>query len=183
MRLMMDLMVAAFQSDATRVCTFMLDHGQSNRYFNFIPDVQGTWHALSHYKNASGKTEDDDGVTTWESVEQKRAMYAEVVRWHHRQVAYLLEQMRSITEPNGGTLLDNSMIVYGASLGDGNEHDAQDLPTLVAGRGGGSIKTGPVPRARRADRSRRIHLALLQRMGVPIDTFGTADAPLDSLAG
>ena len=63
MRLMMDLMVAAFQSDATRVCTFMLDHGQSNRYFNFIEGVRGTWHALSHYKNASGKTEDDDGVT------------------------------------------------------------------------------------------------------------------------
>ena len=183
MRLMMDLMVAAFQSDATRVCTFMLDHGQSNRYFNFIPDVQGTWHALSHYKNASGKTEDDDGITTWESVEQKRAMYAEVVRWHHRQVAYLLEQMRSITEPNGGTLLDNSMIVYGASLGDGNEHDAQDLPTLVAGRGGGSIKTGRFLEHAEPTDLAGIHLAMLQRMGVPIDTFGTADAPLDSLAG
>ena len=142
MRLMMDLMVAAFQSDATRVCTFMLDHGQSNRYFNFIPEVRGTWHALSHYKNASGKTEDDDGVTSWDSVEQKRAMYAEVIRWHHRQVAYLLERLSSVREPDGGTLLDNSMIVYGATLGDGNEHDAQHLPTLLAGGGGGTIDTG-----------------------------------------
>ena len=57
-RTMLDLLVAAFQSDATRVATFMLDHGQSNRYFNFIPGVRGTWHALSHYKNASGQTED-----------------------------------------------------------------------------------------------------------------------------
>ncbi len=182
-RLMLDLMVAAFQSDATRVCTFMLDHGQSNRYFNFIPGVSGTWHALSHYKNASGQTEDDDGVTSWESVEQKRAMYAEVIRWNHRQVAYLLGRMKAIQEPNGGTLLDNSMIVYGASLGDGNEHDAKDLPTLVAGRGGGTIKTGRFLEYAEPTDLSSLHLALLQRMGVSIDSFGTADGPLRELDG
>jgi len=181
-RLMMDLMVAAFQSDATRVCTFMLDHGQSNRYFNFIPEVRGTWHALSHYKNASGKTEDDDGVTSWESVEQKRAMYAEVIRWHHRQVAYLLERLRGIEEPNGGTLLDNSMIVYGATLGDGNEHDAQHLPTLLAGRGGGTLTTGRFLEHGEPTDLASFHLALLQRMGVSIDSFGTADGPVEGLA-
>ena len=182
-RLMLDLMVAAFQADATRVCTFMLDHGQSNRYFNFIPGVSGTWHALSHYKNASGKTEDDDGVTSWESVEQKRAMYAEVVRWNHRQVAYLLGRMKGIQEPYGGTLLDNSMIVYGASLGDGNEHDASDLPTLLAGRGAGTINTGRFLEYAEPTDFSRLHLSLLQRMGVPIDSFGTADGPLRELDG
>ena len=181
-RLMLDLMIAAFQSDATRVATFMLAHGQSNRYFDFIPDVQGTWHALSHYKNASGKTEDDDGITTWESVESKRAMYAEVVRWHHTQVAYLLDRMKSIVEPNGGTLLDNSMILYGASLGDGNEHDANDLPTLLAGGGGGTITTGRyIENAEPTDLA-GLHLSLLQRMGVEIDEFGTASAPMEGLA-
>ena len=181
-RLMLDLMIAAFQSDATRVATFMLYHGQSNRYFDFIPDVQGTWHALSHYKNASGKTEDDDGITTWESVESKRAMYAEVVRWHHTQVAYLLDRMKSIVEPNGGTLLDNSMILYGASLGDGNEHDANDLPTLLAGGGGGTITTGRyIENAEPTDLA-GLHLSLLQRMGVEIDEFGTASAPMEGLA-
>jgi len=182
-RLMMDLMVAAFQSDATRVCTFMLDHGQSNRYFNFIDGVQGTWHALSHYKNASGQTEDDDGVTSWESVEQKRAMYAEVIRWNHRQVAYLLERMKAIEEPNGGTLLDNSMLVYGASLGDGNEHDAADLPTLVAGRGGGTIKTGRFLEHAEPTDLASLHVSLLQRMGVTLDSFGSADGPLPGLDG
>ncbi len=182
-RLMMDLLVAAFQSDATRVVTFMLDHGQSNRYFNFIPGVRGTWHALSHYKNASGNTEDDDGVTSWESVEEKRAMYAEVIRWHHRQVAYLLERMRSIEEPNGGTLLDNSMIVYGASLGDGNEHDAQDLPTLVAGGGMGTIATGRYLEHEKPTDLASLHLALLDRMGIRRDRFGTADRPLEGLGG
>ena len=180
--LMLDLMIAAFQSDATRVATFMLDHGQSNRYFDFIPDVQGTWHALSHYQNASGKTEDDDGITTWESVESKRAMYAEVIRWHHTQVAYLLDRMKSIVEPNGGTLLDNSMILYGASLGDGNEHDANDLPTLLAGGGGGTITTGRyIENAEPTDLA-GLHLSLLQRMGVEIDEFGTASAPMEGLA-
>ncbi len=181
-RLMLALMIAAFQSDATRVATFMLDHGQSNRYFDFIPDVQGTWHALSHYQNASGKTEDDDGITTWESVESKRAMYAEVIRWHHTQVAYLLDRMKSIVEPNGGTLLDNSMILYGASLGDGNEHDANDLPTLLAGGGGGTITTGRyIENAEPTDLA-GLHLSLLQRMGVEIDEFGTASAPMEGLA-
>ena len=182
-RLMMDLLVAAFQSDATRVCTFMLDHGQSNRYFNFIEGVRGTWHALSHYRNASGKTEDDDGVTSWDSVEQKRAMYAEVVRWHHRQVAYLLGRLQAVREPDGGTLLDNSMIVYGATLGDGNEHDARHLPTLLAGRGGGTIAAGRYLEHAEPTDLARIHVALLQRMGVPIERFGAADGPLESLAG
>lgn len=110
-------------------------------------------------------------------------MYAEVIRWHHRQVAYFLERLRSVVEPNGGTLLDNSMIVYGASLGDGNEHDAEHLPTLLAGKGGGTIKTGRFLEHTQPTDLARVHLGLLQRMGLSIDTFGKADAPLDSLAG
>ena len=168
-RTMLDLLVAAFQSDATRVVTFMLDHGQSNRYFNFIPGVRGTWHALSHYKNASGKTEDDDGVTSWSSPEEKQRMYSEVVRWHHRQVAYLLRRLRVVQEPDGRTLLDNSMIVYGATLGDGNEHDPNDLPTLLAG-GGGTIWSGRALDFAEPTDLANLHLSLLQRTGVPVDS-------------
>ena len=180
-RLMMDLMILAFQSDATRVITFMLDHGQSNRYFSFIPEVDGTWHALSHYQNASGMTEDDDGTTSWESVEQKRAMYAEVVRWHHSQVAYLLGRMKNIREPDGNTLLDNSMILMGGAIGDGNEHDASHLPTLLAGRGGGTIKTGRYINHDEPTDLASIHVALMQRMGVPIERLGTAGSTYEGL--
>ena len=180
-RLMMDLMILAFQSDATRVITFMLDHGQSNRYFNFIPEVDGTWHALSHYQNASGMTEDDDGTTSWESVEQKRAMYAEVVRWHHSQVAYLLGRMKNIREPDGNTLLDNSMLLMGGAIGDGNEHDASHLPTLLAGRGGGTIKTGRYINHDEPTDLASIHVALMQRMGVPIERLGTAGSTYEEL--
>ena len=180
-RLMMDLIVMAFQSDATRVVTFMLDHGQSNRYFNFIPEVKGTWHALSHYQNASGMTEDDDGTTSWESVEQKRAMYAEVIRWHHKQLAYFLGRMKSIREPDGSTLLDNSMILMGGAIGDGNEHDASHLPILLAGGGAGTIRTGRFIEHEEQTDLGTIHLALMQRMGLQIEQLGTAESIYQNL--
>ncbi len=181
--LMMDMIVLAFWSDATRIVTYMLDHGQSNRYFNFIDGVKGTWHALSHYGNASGMTEDDDGTTAWDSVESKRAMYAEVTRWHHRQIAYLLGKLKSVEEPQGGTLLDNSMILYGSSLGDGDAHDEKDLPTLIAGRGGGSIRTGrQIQFAERMDLS-RIHLSFLERLGIQQESFGTGTGTISELRG
>lgn len=183
MRLMLDLLVLAFQSNATRVSTFMLDHGQSNRYFNFIDDVTGTWHALSHYKNASGQTEDDDGVTSWDSVEQKRAMYARVQKWHHRQVAYLLGRLKSIEEPGGGTLLDNTMLLYGSSLGDGNDHGQNHLPTLVAGRGGGTIRTGRLLDFEKPVDLSDFHQSFLKRLGVPVGSFSAGKGPLDELAG
>ena len=106
MRVMMDLLVLAFQNNATRVTTFMFDHGQSNRYFNFIPQVRVTWHALWHYKSAAWNTEGDDSVTSWDSAQHKRAMFASVQRWHHDKVAYLLGPMKSIQESDGRTLLD-----------------------------------------------------------------------------
>jgi hypothetical protein len=183
MRIMMDLVVLAFQSDATRVCTFMLDHEQSNRYFNFIADVRGTWHALSHYRDASGKTRDDDKLTSWDSVEQKRAMFASVQRWHHRQMAYFLGRLKQIREPNGGTLLDNSMIVYGSSLGDGHEHDKHNLPIMLAGRGCGSVRTGRQITYREPTNLAGLHISLAQRMGLKIDKFATCDRALDELAG
>jgi len=183
-RLMMDMIVLAYWSDATRVVSFMLDHGQSNRYFNFIEGVKGTWHALSHYGNASGSTEDDDGKTSWDSVATKRAMYAEVIRWHHRQFAYLLERLQSIREPDGASILDNSMLLYGSSLGDGDAHDEKDLPTLIAGGGGGSIRSGRQLRFKRGTDLSKIHLAFLHRLGIPESQFGSVNSdfgPLDFL--
>ena len=106
-----------------------------------IDGVRGTWHALSHWRDASGKTEDDDGKTSWSSVAEKRDMYNMVTMWHTRQVAYLLERMKNIQDGDG-TLLDHSMIVYGSSLADGHEHSSKNLPMLIAGGGGGLIKTG-----------------------------------------
>lgn len=178
MRTMFDMMLLAFWSDATRVCTFMLDHGQSNRYFNFIDGVQGTWHALSHWEDASGKTEDDDGITSWESPRQKRDQYNRVTRWHSQQVAYFLGRLKSIREPNGRTLLDNSMVLYGSSLADGNEHAERNLPLLLAGRGGGTIDSGRQIEFRRDKSMSDLHLTMLQRLGVKTKRFAESTTPI-----
>ena len=176
-RVMMDMIVLAFWADATRVVTCMMDHGQSNRYFNFIDGVTGTWHALSHWKDISGKTEDDDGVTSWASRNEKRDMYNRVTSWHTEQVAYLIRRMSEIREGTG-TLLDHSTLVYGSSLGDGHEHEEKNLPLLLAGRGGGAIRPGRLLGARRDMSMSDLHLAMLQATGVPVERFADSDTPL-----
>ncbi|MCZ6792829.1 MAG: DUF1552 domain-containing protein [Planctomycetota bacterium] len=181
-RLMLDLMALALWSGATRISTFMLDHGQSNRYLNFVDGVKGTWHALSHYKDISGKTEDDDGKTSWKSVGSKKEMYSAVNRWHHRQVAYLLGRMKEMDDGDG-SLLDNSVIVYGSSLADGHEHEADNLPLLVAGRGGGTIKPGRFVRYEKKTTLSNLHLSMLVRLGIRLERFGDSTGLMTELEG
>jgi hypothetical protein len=176
-RTLLDMIVLAYWADATRVSTFMMDHGQSNRYFDFIDGVKGTWHALSHWKDFGGKTEDDDGITSWESRDQKREMYNRVTRWHTEQVAYFLGRLRSIEEP-GGSLLDHSMIVYGSSLSDGHEHEAKNLPLVLAGGGAIGIKRGRSIGSDRNSSVSNLHLAMLQRIGVEVTKFADSDSPV-----
>ena len=177
-RQLLDLMALAFWSGATRVSTFMLDHGQSNRYFNFLPGVEGTWHALSHWKNASGRTEDDDGLTKWDSVRSKKDQYNEVTRWHHAQLAWFLGRLRELKDGDGVSVLDRSMVVYGSSISDGHEHGERDLPILLAGGGDGEIRSGRYLNFRRSTSMSRLHLALMQRMGLPAKEFAEADEAL-----
>ena len=178
MRTMMDMIVLAFWADATRVCTFMMDHGQSNRYFDFIDGVKGTWHALSHWKDISGKTEDDDGKTSWSSKAEKRDMYNRVTRWHTEQVAYLLKRLSEINGPDG-RLLDNSMIVYGSSLSDGHEHSEKNLPLLLAGGAAATVQPGRVIGSARNTSMSALHLAMLQRLGVPMKRLADSKSPIE----
>lgn len=177
MRLMYDMLVLAFWSDATRVSTYMLDHGQSNRYFNFIDGVMGTWHAISHWRDTSGKTEDDDGKHSWISRDQKQQMYNRIVMWHHRQFGYFLDRLTSIEEA-GRPLLDQCSILYGSSLADGHSHQARNLPLLVAGKAGGHCLTGKVSNFKRSTSMSRLHLSMLQSAGVPVKEFGGSNSPL-----
>lgn len=181
-RLMMDMIVLAFWSDATRVCSFMLDHGQTNRYFDFLDGVRGTWHALSHYEDISGRSDDDDGKNSWDSVTSKREMFNEVVRWHHEQLAYLLGRLSKVKDGDV-TLLDNSMLLYGSSLANGSLHNPEDIPTLIAGRGGGTITTGRALQLSELTSMSRIYLAMLQGLGVKVDHFGETRQPLEQLQG
>ena len=181
MRLMFDMITLAYWADATRVSTFMLDHGQSNRYFNFVDGVQGTWHALSHWKDASGDTEDDDGITSWSSPEVKRDQYNLVTEWHHRQIAHFLGRLKKIKEADGSSLLDNSVVVYGSSLADGHEHSSKNLPVLVAGRGGGAIQSGREIRFRRDTSMSKLHLSLLRMVDPKIERFGETEDAMSEL--
>jgi hypothetical protein len=177
-RQMLDLMALAFWSGATRVSTFMLDHGQSNRYFNFLPGVKGTWHALSHWKDASGRTEDDDGLTKWDDARSKKDQYNEVTKWHHSQLAFFLSRLKELKDADGVSVLDRSMIVYGSSIADGHEHKEKDLPILLAGGGGGTIRTGRYLQPGRSTSLSKLHLGLLRRMGVPTERFGETEEEL-----
>ena len=110
-------------------------------------------------------------------------MFASVQRWHHQQAAYLLGRMKSIQQPDGGTLLDDSMIVNASTPGDGNEHDKHDSPTVIAGRGGGTIRPGRMISYAEPMNLANIHLALLQRMGLEIAEFASSDRSAEELAG
>ena len=170
---MFDMMVLAYWTDSTRVATFMLDQAQSNRYFNFVPGVRGMWHALSHWRDFSGKTEDDDGKTFWSSREEKFSQYLKVIKWHHEQVAYFLRRLDEIKEADG-TLLDNSMILYGSPFADGNEHVSTNLPMFIAGKAGGKITPGRhlIHDGQPAEGA---YLSMMDVMGVPVHEIGGVD--------
>ena len=109
-------------------------------------------------------------------------MSCAVNRWHHEQVAYLLAKMKSL--PDGdGTLLDQTMLLYGSSLGDGHEHGEEDIPVIIAGHGAGAIKSGrKIPFEDRFSLS-NYHLFTLQQLGVPATQFGESEKPMTELSG
>ena len=166
MKLMLDLTVLAFQMDKTRLATLMLNNDLSQMNFKFLEGVHGALHLdLTH----NGKAVD------------KEAMYLKTNQYHIAQFAYLTQRMKEIKEGDG-TLLDNSILMLASSLFDGDAHSAERLPILLAGKGGGSLKTGRVLDYLKAgDENRKVcslHLSLMDRMGVKHPRFGDADARL-----
>ena len=122
---MVDIMVLAFQTDRTRVASFMLAHGGSGARYNFLPGVTQNHHATSHHGN---KKENINALI-------------EINKYQLSFYVQMIKQMSVIQEDNG-TLLDNSLLFFGSGLKDGQKHTYKDLPILVAGAGGGSVKTG-----------------------------------------
>lgn len=176
LRLMFDMIVLAFWTDSTRVATFMLDHEQSNRYIDFIPEVKGMWHAISHWRDISGKTEDDDGETSWSSREVKYKQYLTIIKYHQEQVAYFLNRLKEIKEGDG-TLLDHSMILYGSPFSDGNEHLSRNLPMLIAGKAGGKIVPGRLLEYPDGP-AEGVYLSMMDIMGVPVHEIGGIDTAI-----
>ncbi|MCC9608651.1 DUF1552 domain-containing protein [Blastopirellula sp. JC732] len=161
-RLMLDIMVLAFWTDTTRISTFMLGNAQTGRNFSFIDGVRGSFHGLSHHRNE----------------ENERRQYEKIVLWHMTQYAYLIDKMRGLDE-GGRSLLDNSLVMYGSSIKDGNTHKEEDLPLLLAGKGGGSFKTNRRITAAKKTPLCNMYVSLLHHMGVEAESFGDSTGPLE----
>ena len=163
-RLMLDMMVLAFWSDSTRVSTFMFGNAVSPRNFSFLPGVRGGHHEISHHKN------DPEAL----------AQYQKINQWHVEQLAYMLGRMKEIKEGDA-TLLDNSMVLFGSCMRDGNAHDPRNLPLLMAGRGGGTLATGRHLAYEKGTPLCNLYTAMLDRVGAPVDRFGDSTGRLVGL--
>jgi hypothetical protein len=154
MRLMLDLLVLALQTDTTRVATFMSAHGFSRQNFTFLDGVKNDHHGMSHHKNQEALIKE----------------YTTVSRWYAQQVQYLLTKMRGIDEGNG-SLLDNSIVLYGSEMKDGNGHIKEDLPLVLIGKGQGRVKTGQHLALDKGTPLANLHLTIAQQFGAEISSF------------
>jgi hypothetical protein len=162
-RLMFDLQVLAFQADVTRVITFQLARETSNRTYPEI-GVPDPHHPLSHHGNDPAKVE----------------KIARINRFHVSLFAEFLAKLRATPEGNG-TLLDHSLFLYGSGMGNPNVHDHDNLPILVAGGGAGHMKGGRHIRFSQPTPLANLHLTLLDKVGVRLDSFGDSRGKVDEL--
>jgi hypothetical protein len=161
-RLMGDMMILAFQADLTRVATFMLANDGSNRSYAQIGVPEGH-HDVSHHGRQADKLAKKKLIDTY----------------HVEQLAYILKRMKSIKE-GGSTLLDNTLLVYGAGISDGDAHNHNNLPILLAGRGGG-FKTGQHMVFPDGTPMNNLFISMLDRTGVRVDKLGDSNGRLQGL--
>ena len=162
-QLLLSLVALAFQADLTRVATFMMAREGGVRTYPEI-GVPEAHHSCSHHRGNPVLIE----------------KVAKVSDYHAQQFAWLVGKLKSIREGEG-TLLDHSILTYGAALGDPNVHDHIHLPTLIAGRGHGQIKTGRHLRYPEGTPMSNLHLALLDLSGVPTEKLGDSTGKLEHL--
>ncbi len=163
-RLMCDLIVLALQTDVTRIITCMFGREGSEQKYRMVGISEGH-HELTHQRNNP----------------EKIAKVRTINTYHIQQFAYLLGKLKSI--PDGeGNLLDNCIIAYGSGNSDGNRHTHENLPILLAGKGGGSLKTGRHIRYPRETPVNNLWLAMLDRMGAPTESLGDSTGVLTGLS-
>jgi hypothetical protein len=162
-RLMFDLQVLAFQADVTRVITFQLARETSNRTYPEI-GVSDPHHPLTHHGNDPAKIE----------------RMSRINRFHVSLFAEFLAKLRD-TREGDGSLLDHALLLYGSGMGNPNQHDHDNLPILVAGGAAGRMQGGrhlhfaqPTPLA-------NVHLTLLDKVGVPLESFGDSRGKVEEL--
>ena len=162
--LMFDLMALAYQTDLTRVCTYLVGREKSTRTYPEI-GVPEPHHPVSHHQKRPEMLEKLAKINT-----------------HHVQMfAHLLEKLRS-TPDGDGSLLDHVMIVYGAGMSNSDSHFHHDLPVLVAGGGAGQIKGGRHLRLPYDTPMANLHLTLIEKMGIAVERFGDSEGKIELLS-
>jgi hypothetical protein len=163
-KLMLDMIALAFQTDATRVSTFMFGNAVSNVSFRWLDGVTGSHHDMSHHANDA----------------EKLRQYQLINKWYVAQYAYLLGKLRNAKEGESN-VLDNSAIIFASALSDGNSHNMHNLPIIVAGKAGGKLATGQVPLYSEDTPLSNLWLAVLQAMGNPVERFADSTKPLPGI--
>ncbi|MEY4244175.1 MAG: hypothetical protein RLZZ245_1760 [Verrucomicrobiota bacterium] len=161
LRLMMDMMVLAFKTDSTRISTFLMAHDGSNRSFQDI-GVSDGHHNLSHHQRKR----------------ENLTKIAKIDRFYMEQLAYFLEKLKETPDVDGKSLLHNSMIVYGGCISDGDRHNHNDLPIVVAGNAGGAFKPGRHVELGEDVPMSNLYVRMLEEFGVKEKRFGDSTGSL-----
>lgn len=160
-QIMFDLMALAFQTDSTRIATLCLAHDGDNRSFSDIGISEGH-HDLSHHQNKADRIK----------------KVAEIDKWYATQFAQFIQRLNQMKDVDGKSLLHNSMIVYGGGNADGNAHTHTNLPIVLAGAGGGTLKTGRYIH-HKSKATCNLFLTMADRMGLTkMERFGDSTGRL-----
>ena len=160
-KLLFDMMTLAFQTDSTRIISFMYSNAGSNRPYKNL-SIKDGHHNISHH----GGSRD------------KQAKISKINYYHVTLLRHLLTRLSNVPEA-GGSLLDNCMVLYGSGIADGNSHAHKDLPICMFGGGGGSVKTGRHLRLRSGTPLTNLYRSMLERVGSPVDKFSDSNGIVD----
>lgn len=163
LKLMMDLVVLAFQSDSTRIVTLMFANEASDRTYREL-GLSGGHHGISHHGNNAAKQE----------------AISKINQFHTTLLSHLLTKLKETPEGESN-VLHNSMLVYGSGIADGNTHNHDGLPILLFGNAGGAIRSGAHVQYEAETPLTNLYLTMLQKLGVEVDSFGDSTGRLDGL--
>jgi Protein of unknown function (DUF1552) len=160
-RLMLDMIALAFQTDTTRISTFMFGNAVSNVSFRWLEGVSAGHHDVSHHSNDA----------------EKLRQYQLINKWYMVQYAYLLKKLRDAKEGESN-VLDNSVVIFASALSDGNTHNPHKLPVVVAGKAGGRIATGQNLVYSEDTPLANLWVSVLDAFGTPVERFADSTGPL-----
>ena len=164
---MLDVMAMALWTDSTRCISYMLGNSNSRLIFDFL-GINKQHHYLSHFFRNFSRSNIDSLL--------------KISLWHMEKFDSLLTRLKSYKDGRG-SLLDNSVVLFGSGMGHSDNHTAQRIPIILAGKGGGMLKTGRYLRYSKNQELGRLHMALMQKFGIDQKSYANSSTPLPGLDG